>query len=369
MAARKNPSQLETVQGNKRKEVPCIVSTYLTHNRFLFWSSNATIPQGTLVGGRCQETVDVFGRVQPQRSSPLPTIHPLHPNARPICHVHVELPQHFFSCIMTLCQHTKIHIHYLSPNEKLVILNFKYAFGSDFMQMKLKTALSYRNNRMNSIIAFEALRKADRFTSAEKEYHSLPLPLPLMFPFPADGLKSFPNRRKSLFEYGVTNLTSMLPFKICLDKLFKQPPIPFLAEKSTDESLEFRSASGFLIVFYFGRGASGIGCDPGGIIYRDIILEYVDYVVPIYEDDFGDIVDMNYLNVGVAEPDYQIFICNLTLCRSVLPVNRLVTEKKAIMVTDEEEENDRTEGCWRFLQPTEKNRASLGEIERARNDD
>ncbi|KVI09328.1 hypothetical protein Ccrd_012298 [Cynara cardunculus var. scolymus] len=146
------------------------------------------------------------------------------------------------------------------------------------------------------------------------------------------------------------------------------------------QRLEFRSASGFLIVFYFGRGASGIGCDPGGIIYRDIILEYVDYVVPIYE------VDMNYLNVGVAEPDYQIFICNLTLCRvydskeglrpisnnvgsEVLPVNRLVTEKKAIMVTDEEEENDRTEGCWRFLQPTEKNRASLGEIERARNDD
>lgn len=29
----------------------------------------------------------------------------------------------------------------------------------------------------------------------------------------------------------------MLPFKICLDKLLKQPPTPVLGEKSTDERL------------------------------------------------------------------------------------------------------------------------------------
>ncbi|KAJ9557070.1 hypothetical protein OSB04_011684 [Centaurea solstitialis] len=61
------------------------------------------------------------------------------------------------------------------------------------------------------------------------------------------------------------------------------------------------SAPGVLVV---------LDAHPGGIIYRDIIPEYVDYVRTIYEDDFGDnVVDVNYLNVGAAEPDYQIFIC------------------------------------------------------------
>ncbi|KAK9291376.1 hypothetical protein L1049_019322 [Liquidambar formosana] len=49
---------------------------------------------------------------------------------------------------------------------------------------------------------------------------------------------------------------------------------------------------------------------PGGIIYRDLIPEYVNFARTIYEDDFGDVVvDVNYLNVGGAVPDYQIFIC------------------------------------------------------------
>lgn len=49
---------------------------------------------------------------------------------------------------------------------------------------------------------------------------------------------------------------------------------------------------------------------PGGIIYRDLIPEYVKFARTIYEDDFGDlVVDVNYLNVGGLEPDYQIFIC------------------------------------------------------------
>uniref|UniRef100_A0A5B6YGC5 Uncharacterized protein n=1 Tax=Davidia involucrata TaxID=16924 RepID=A0A5B6YGC5_DAVIN len=46
---------------------------------------------------------------------------------------------------------------------------------------------------------------------------------------------------------------------------------------------------------------------PEGIIYRDLIPEYVNFVRTIYEDDFGDVVaDVNYLNVDGA---YQIFIC------------------------------------------------------------
>ncbi|XP_059648481.1 uncharacterized protein LOC132294589 [Cornus florida] len=49
---------------------------------------------------------------------------------------------------------------------------------------------------------------------------------------------------------------------------------------------------------------------PGGIIYTDLIPEYVNYARTIYEDDLGDVVaDVNYLNVGGAVSDYQIFIC------------------------------------------------------------
>ncbi|KAK7855091.1 hypothetical protein CFP56_029738 [Quercus suber] len=49
---------------------------------------------------------------------------------------------------------------------------------------------------------------------------------------------------------------------------------------------------------------------PEGIIYRDLIPEYVNFARTIYEDDLGDVaVDVNYLDVGAAIPDYQIFIC------------------------------------------------------------
>ncbi|XVE89644.1 hypothetical protein DITRI_Ditri20bG0012300 [Diplodiscus trichospermus] len=49
---------------------------------------------------------------------------------------------------------------------------------------------------------------------------------------------------------------------------------------------------------------------PGGIIYRDLIPEYVNFARTIYEDDLGNVVaDLNYLNIGDSQPDYQIFIC------------------------------------------------------------
>ncbi|KAF2316854.1 hypothetical protein GH714_042195 [Hevea brasiliensis] len=49
---------------------------------------------------------------------------------------------------------------------------------------------------------------------------------------------------------------------------------------------------------------------PGGIIYRDLIPQYVNFARTIYEDDFGDVVvDVNYLNVGGTVPSYEIFIC------------------------------------------------------------
>ncbi|KAK4744195.1 hypothetical protein SAY87_010507 [Trapa incisa] len=49
---------------------------------------------------------------------------------------------------------------------------------------------------------------------------------------------------------------------------------------------------------------------PEGIIFRDLIPEYVKFARTIYEDDLGTVaVDINYLNVGAAVPDYQIFVC------------------------------------------------------------
>ncbi|XP_030474460.2 uncharacterized protein LOC115691871 [Syzygium oleosum] len=49
---------------------------------------------------------------------------------------------------------------------------------------------------------------------------------------------------------------------------------------------------------------------PDGIIYQDLIPEYVQFARTIYEDDLGAVaVDVNYLNVGGLKPDYQIFIC------------------------------------------------------------
>ncbi|CAK9328381.1 unnamed protein product [Citrullus colocynthis] len=49
---------------------------------------------------------------------------------------------------------------------------------------------------------------------------------------------------------------------------------------------------------------------PYGIIYRDIIPDYVQIARTIYEDDLGDtVVDVNYLDTGNALANYQIFIC------------------------------------------------------------
>ncbi|KAL2345669.1 hypothetical protein Fmac_006954 [Flemingia macrophylla] len=49
---------------------------------------------------------------------------------------------------------------------------------------------------------------------------------------------------------------------------------------------------------------------PDGIIYRDLIPDYVNFARTIYEDDFGVVaVDVNYLNVGSKTENYQLFIC------------------------------------------------------------
>ncbi|RDY05131.1 ATP-dependent Clp protease proteolytic subunit-related protein 3, chloroplastic [Mucuna pruriens] len=48
---------------------------------------------------------------------------------------------------------------------------------------------------------------------------------------------------------------------------------------------------------------------PDGIIYRDLIPDYVQFARTIYEDDLGDVaVDVNYLNVGSEIENYQIVL-------------------------------------------------------------
>ncbi|KMT14219.1 hypothetical protein BVRB_4g075800 isoform B [Beta vulgaris subsp. vulgaris] len=49
---------------------------------------------------------------------------------------------------------------------------------------------------------------------------------------------------------------------------------------------------------------------PDGIIYRDLIPDYVQIARTLYEEYFGEVaVDVNYLDVGSKSPDYQIFLC------------------------------------------------------------
>ncbi|XP_010269526.1 PREDICTED: uncharacterized protein LOC104606154 isoform X1 [Nelumbo nucifera] len=53
-----------------------------------------------------------------------------------------------------------------------------------------------------------------------------------------------------------------------------------------------------------------LDASPRGVIYKDLIPEYVKFVRTIYEDDFGEVaVDVNYLNIGDSIADYKIFIC------------------------------------------------------------
>ncbi|KAJ8619515.1 hypothetical protein MRB53_028044 [Persea americana] len=52
-----------------------------------------------------------------------------------------------------------------------------------------------------------------------------------------------------------------------------------------------------------------LDANPEGVIYKDLVPEYVDLVRTIYEEDFGEVaVDVNYLNVGNAASEDKIFI-------------------------------------------------------------
>ncbi|CAI9303397.1 unnamed protein product [Lactuca saligna] len=110
--------------------------------------------------------------------------------------------------------------------------------------------------------------------------------------------KEYPAFDKKVFPYNMGYCQK--GSNVTYDDSMNLRNILWLAPLPSDSTNTW-SAPGVLVV---------LDAHPGGIIYRDIIPNYVKYARTIYEDDFGDnVVDVNYLNVGTAKPDYQLFIC------------------------------------------------------------
>ncbi|PIA44428.1 hypothetical protein AQUCO_01700195v1 [Aquilegia coerulea] len=109
--------------------------------------------------------------------------------------------------------------------------------------------------------------------------------------------KEYPAYEKNVFPYNMgycqrgTNVA--YDDMMNLRNILWLAPLPGNATKAWE-------APGVLVV---------LDARPGGIIYKDLIPEYVNYARTIYED-FGDVVvDVNYLNVGDKVADHRIFIC------------------------------------------------------------
>ncbi|PWA64397.1 hypothetical protein CTI12_AA207150 [Artemisia annua] len=110
--------------------------------------------------------------------------------------------------------------------------------------------------------------------------------------------KEYPAYDKEVFPYNMGYCQQ--GSNVTYDDSMNVRNILWLAPLPSNSTSDW-SAPGVLVV---------LDAHPDGIIYRDIIPKYVKYARTIYEEYFGDlVVDVNYLNVGSAEPDYQIFIC------------------------------------------------------------
>lgn len=110
--------------------------------------------------------------------------------------------------------------------------------------------------------------------------------------------KEFPVYDKGDFPYnmGYCQVGSNVPYDDSMNfrNILWLAPLPSNSTKGWE-------APGVLVV---------LDTHPDGIIYRDIIPEYVHVARTIYEDDLGDtVVDVNYLDTGNALPNFQVFIC------------------------------------------------------------
>lgn len=110
--------------------------------------------------------------------------------------------------------------------------------------------------------------------------------------------KEYPAFNKELFPYnlGYCQAGSNVPYddSMNLRNVLWLAPLP---SKETKAWL----APGVLVV---------LDAHPDGIIYQEMIRDYVQIVRTVYEDDLGEnTVDVNYLNVANAAPVDRIYIC------------------------------------------------------------
>lgn len=110
--------------------------------------------------------------------------------------------------------------------------------------------------------------------------------------------KEYPAYEKEVFPYNMG--FCQVGSNVTYDETMNLRNILWLAPLPSNSSKAWL-APGVLVV---------LDAHPGGIVYRDLIPDYVDLVRTLYEEDFGDVVvDVNYLNIGGGSPDYRIFIC------------------------------------------------------------
>ncbi|XP_009594684.2 uncharacterized protein LOC107803759 [Nicotiana tabacum] len=110
--------------------------------------------------------------------------------------------------------------------------------------------------------------------------------------------KEYPAYDKEIFPYNMGYC--QIGSNVSYDDSMNLRNILWLAPLASNSTKEWL-APGVLVV---------LDAHPTGVIYRDLIPEYVHIARTLYEDDFGQVAfDVNYLNVGGKTPKYQIFIC------------------------------------------------------------
>ncbi|OIT07552.1 PREDICTED: uncharacterized protein LOC109219461 [Nicotiana attenuata] len=110
--------------------------------------------------------------------------------------------------------------------------------------------------------------------------------------------KEYPAYDKEIFPYNMGYC--QIGSNVSYDDSMNLRNILWLAPLASNSTKEWL-APGVLVV---------LDAHPTGVIYKDLIPEYVHIARTLYEDDFGQVAfDVNYLNIGGETPKYQIFIC------------------------------------------------------------
>lgn len=114
--------------------------------------------------------------------------------------------------------------------------------------------------------------------------------------YPAFDEKTFP------VHLGYCQVGSPLPYddSMNLRNILWLAPMPDCSPKNCTSNASWLAPGSLLI----------LDAHPDGIIYRDLVPDYVDVVRTVYEDDFGDvIVDVNYFTTANTKLVDRLFIC------------------------------------------------------------